>query len=153
MGAGITRARVISGAHAIVGAFFGAIALPEAVSVVGALAYAGNSVVAGAIGIGVVVAVVALSSRMGKAIRYRLRGPFLWLFLPAMIIACLTAANLLSPLHSWKLIGSALLFLVLLTLLNAPFDWASLPPRHPRTNRRGEDKQAGGALRPGELDK
>ena len=43
-----------------------------------------------------------------------------------MILACLVAANLLSPLERWEQVGPMLLFLGLLTLLNAPFDWASL---------------------------
>jgi hypothetical protein len=43
-----------------------------------------------------------------------------------MILACFAAADLLSPLKSWENAGPLLLFLGLLTLLNAPFDWASL---------------------------
>jgi hypothetical protein len=60
------------------------------------------------------------------AIKQRLQGVFLSLFLPAMILACLAAADLLSPLKTWEAVGPSLLFLGLLTLLNAPFDWASL---------------------------
>ena len=45
---------------------------------------------------------------------------------PVMVLACLDAAFLLSPLKIWELAGPLLLFLGLLTLLNAPFDWASL---------------------------
>jgi hypothetical protein len=47
------------------------------------------------------------------------------LFLPATILACLIAAEVLS-MGTWGLTGPLLLFLGLLTLLNAPFDWASL---------------------------
>jgi hypothetical protein len=44
-----------------------------------------------------------------------------------MILACLGAAHLLSPLNTWiRAVGPMLLFIGLLTLLNAPFDWASL---------------------------
>jgi hypothetical protein len=43
-----------------------------------------------------------------------------------MILACLAAADLLSHLETWGFAGPLLLFLGLLTLLNAPFDWASL---------------------------
>jgi hypothetical protein len=62
------------------------------------------------------------------AIKHRLQGVFLSLFLPAMVLACLAAADLLSHLDlaTWKFVGPLLLFLGLLTLLNAPFDWASL---------------------------
>jgi hypothetical protein len=43
-----------------------------------------------------------------------------------MILACLGLAVVLSPLKTWDSAGPFLLFLGLLTLLNAPFDWASL---------------------------
>jgi hypothetical protein len=44
-----------------------------------------------------------------------------------MIVACFSGANLLAPLDNWgEVVGPMLLFLGLLTLLNAPFDWASL---------------------------
>jgi hypothetical protein len=36
------------------------------------------------------------------------------------------AAHFLASLHTWDAVGPLLLFLVLLTLLNAPFDWACL---------------------------
>jgi hypothetical protein len=42
-----------------------------------------------------------------------------------MVLACYAAAALLSPLYTWRSSGP-FLFLGLLTLLNAPFDWASL---------------------------
>ena len=60
-------------------------------------------------------------------------GPFrdedmasLVLFLPVMILVCLDAAYLLAPLKIWEIVGPLLLFLGLLTLVNAPFNWASL---------------------------
>ena len=60
-------------------------------------------------------------------------GPFrdedmasLVLFLPVMILVCLDAAYLLAPLKIWGIVGPLLLFLGLLTLVNAPFNWASL---------------------------
>jgi hypothetical protein len=43
-----------------------------------------------------------------------------------MTVACLVAARFIAPLEVWKMTGPLLLFLVQLTLLNAPFDWASL---------------------------
>jgi hypothetical protein len=36
------------------------------------------------------------------------------------------AAEWLSPLAVWQMLGPLLLFLGLLTLLNAPFDWVSV---------------------------
>jgi hypothetical protein len=69
------------------------------------------------------VAVVLLGR---AAIRHRWRGLFLSLFLLAMIVACLALAAVPWPLRSWGIGGPLVLFLGLLTLLNAPFDWASL---------------------------
>jgi len=43
-----------------------------------------------------------------------------------MIIICLGVVPLLSPLKTWNFNGPLLLLLGLLTLINAPFDWASL---------------------------
>ncbi len=43
-----------------------------------------------------------------------------------MIGVCLAAAYGLAPLRLWSWLGPYLLFLGLLTLINAPFDWASL---------------------------
>lgn len=50
----------------------------------------------------------------------RWQGRFLALFVVAMILASLASADLLSPLEGWKAVGPLLLFLGLLTLLNAP---------------------------------
>ncbi len=43
-----------------------------------------------------------------------------------MIIIYLSAGYFLSSFQKWDVAGPLLLFLDLLTLLNAPFDWASL---------------------------
>jgi hypothetical protein len=51
---------------------------------------------------------------------------FLSFFVVAMILACFALARPLSSLELWHVTGPLLLFLGLLTLLNAPFDWASL---------------------------
>lgn len=53
-------------------------------------------------------------------------GHFLTLFTLIMIGVCLAAAYGLAPLRLWSWLGPYLLFLGLLTLINAPFDWASL---------------------------
>jgi hypothetical protein len=60
--------------------------------------------------------------------KYGWRGRFLALFVVAMILACLDAANLLASMEGWEKSGPLLLFLGLLTLLNAPFDIGTLPP-------------------------
>ena len=61
-----------------------------------------------------------------SAIQFHWHGFFLSFFLPAAILTCLVATDLLSHLETWELAGPLLLFVGLLTLLNAPFDWASL---------------------------
>lgn len=53
------------------------------------------------------------------------QGVVLSVFVVMMIMASVTAAKL-SPLPGWEVAGPMLLFLGLLTLLNAPFDWVSL---------------------------
>jgi hypothetical protein len=89
------------------------------------LAFAGLGAVAVAFGVAFagVGAVAALSA---LAIKHRLQGVFLSLFLPAMVLVCFAAAAFLSPLPAWDVVGPLLLFMGLLTLVNAPFDWASL---------------------------
>src|SRR5262249_58832436 len=103
----------------------GAVAVAFAVAVAVAVAGAGAFAVAvaGAVAGAVAVAVAILSD---IAIRNQRQGIFLALYLFAMIILCLGLVPLLSPLETWRLVGPLLLFLGLLTLINAPFDWASL---------------------------
>jgi hypothetical protein len=60
------------------------------------------------------------------AVAHHRQGLFLSLFLAAMSLVCPVAADFLSSWELWKPSGLLLLFLGLLTLLNAPFDWASL---------------------------
>jgi len=51
---------------------------------------------------------------------------FLVLFGLALIVACLSLAEVFSPFVSWLVVGPLLLFIVLFSLLSAPFDWFSL---------------------------
>jgi hypothetical protein len=77
-------------------------------------------------GIATLVLLIAFA-RVGRRATGRWwRGAFLSFFLLSMIISCLADASLLSSLKAWEEIGPTLLFLGLLTLLNAPFDWFSL---------------------------
>jgi hypothetical protein len=87
-----------------------------------AIAPVAGPVIAVAVTIALAAAGATVVLLMMKSIEHRLYGVFLSLFLPAMILACLAAAGLMSPLRDWKLSGPMLLFLGLLTLLNAPFD-------------------------------
>jgi hypothetical protein len=70
------------------------------------------------------VSVVALV--WDEAVKRQRLGVFLSLFLPVMILTCFLMVEMLSPLSNWRLFSPILLFLGLLTLLNAPCDWASL---------------------------
>jgi hypothetical protein len=110
----ITVTRAFTGASAVAVAFIFTLFASDAVGPgPGAIAVAGASAVAGA----------ALSLLV---IKHQLQGLFLWLFLPAMVLAYLACAAFLSPLKRWGVVGPLLLFPGLLTLLNAPFDWTSL---------------------------
>jgi hypothetical protein len=60
------------------------------------------------------------------AVQNRRQGVFLSLYLFSTIIVCLGTATLLSHFETWVFIGPVLLFLGLLTFINAPFDWLSL---------------------------
>jgi hypothetical protein len=60
------------------------------------------------------------------AIKHQALDVFLVFFIPAMIIACLAVVGLFAPLQTWRYTGPLLFFLGLLTLINAPFNWASL---------------------------
>ena len=129
VGAGAV-AFVGAGAGAVVVAFIvvGAFAFAVAVAFAGAGAVAGAAGGVAFLGAGAVAGAVGVVNDI--AIQHRRHGVFLALFLLALILVCLVGANLLAPLKPWEAItGPLLLFLGLLTLLNAPFDWASGPPK------------------------
>jgi hypothetical protein len=73
--------------------------------------------------IGALFGAIRRSSRTGA---YRWEGIFLSSIILALIFVCFGAASWLSSLEIWQILGPLLLFLGFLTLLNAPFDWASL---------------------------
>jgi hypothetical protein len=77
-------------------------------------------------GLAILTTVGALAIFIDIAIKHRRFGILLALLVPAAIGLCLGASYLLSSLQSWRSTGPGLLFLGLLTLINAPFDWASL---------------------------
>jgi hypothetical protein len=105
----------------------------------GMISVAGIIVIAMAIAIGsslalpvlagdlAILATAGVVATLGDvAMKYRRYGLFLTLVFPAMVTACLWSAQLLSPLERWPEAGALLLFNGLLTLINAPFVWASL---------------------------
>jgi hypothetical protein len=97
----------------------------------GALAfYVANGVTTPPIAVAALIAVAAAVSVVAlvwdEAVKRQRLGVFLSLFLPVMILTCFLMVEMLSPLSNWRLFSPILLFLGLLTLLNAPCDWASL---------------------------
>jgi hypothetical protein len=78
------------------------------------------------VGVAMPLLLLSIGRMSQRAVTRQWRGTFLSLFVPAMILTCFANAHLLSSLKAWEEIGPPLLFLGLLTLINAPFDWASL---------------------------
>jgi hypothetical protein len=128
-----------AGAVAVAVGFGGAVAVSFAIAIAGAgagftavfVAHAGiNPVVTALVFAGIVAGVFAVVMAVRWANNMSMRrgwqGLFLSVFLVIATLVCLVAARLLSsPLIS-EVGGPLLLFLGLLTLVNAPFDWASL---------------------------
>ncbi len=121
-GSGLT-AGLIARAATGAGVSAGFVAFAVATAFAGASASAGGFAtgVAGAVTSAFAVLVLGLI-----ATQYQRQAVFFWFFLPAMIMVCLAGAASLSRLEAWSTSGPILLFFGLLTLLNAPFDWASL---------------------------
>jgi hypothetical protein len=131
-------ADAFAGAFAVAGAFAGAVAIAfaGAVAFAGALAVAvadavavasaGAVTFAAAVAFAGVVAFAGAVAWLSDAARNQRQGGFLLSFFIVMSLGCLVAAHSLSSFPHWDRSGPLLLFLGLLTLLNAPFDWASL---------------------------
>ena len=94
-----------------------------AVSVSGSGAVAATSAVARVVAGDVALAVIVLSEYSKDRDRF---GLFLDLFSILMLLACFAAAWFLSPLAGWRAAGPLLAIFGLLTLVNAPFDWAAI---------------------------
>jgi hypothetical protein len=123
----VAVALAIAIAVAVAAAVAGAIAIAFAAVFAVAFAIVADVVFVVAIAIAIAFAIaVAIPWLSDIAVKHGWQGVFLSIFLFGMILVCPVAANLLSPLETWDVAGPLLLFLGLLTLLNAPFDWASL---------------------------
>lgn len=110
-----------AGAFAVAFAFAGA----AAVGVVGLRSVAAP--VAGPVATAAAFAGLAAVTWLFKlSVRYRWQGVFYFIFVTSMLSACLLVAVGVSSWQEWYLVGPCVLFLGLLTLLNAPFDWGSL---------------------------
>ena len=136
--------RLTTGAAAVTVATAGTLGVVAFVTSVGAVLFAGvcfngfpvaGSGVGGPVSFAVAFAVavvfigaivVATLWASTTAITRGWQGPFLAFFGALMVAGCLMSGRLLSSLGSWEVCGPLLLFIGLLTLLNAPFDWASL---------------------------
>ena len=89
-----------------------------------AIAFIGAVTVAtGIAGIGALLAAIR---RINVAGNHRWEGLFLAFVIVFLLLACLAAAKCLSAFGFWQVLGPLLLFLGVLTLLNAPFDWFSV---------------------------
>jgi hypothetical protein len=122
---GIAVVAAVARAGRVAGAMAVAVAIPVAIALAFGLGGAPQSTVA-------VAAAIAAASGLGIlllcaiAIKLEALGVFFLLFIPAAIVACLVGVGLLLPLTTWPHIGPLLLFQGLLTLINAPFNWASI---------------------------
>jgi hypothetical protein len=121
---GVAVAAAVAGSGRIGGPIAVAVAVPVALGLAFGLAGARRDTVA------FVAAAAAIFSTSflllaGLAIKHQSQGIYLLFFIPAMIVTCLALAPLL-PLQTWTYSGPLLLFLGLLPLINAPFNWASL---------------------------
>jgi hypothetical protein len=130
IGAGAVAFSVaVVGGVASAGRGAGAVAVAAAVPAVFGLAFglagASQSSVASVVGAAAAASISTLVLCV-FAIKHQAQGLFLLFFIPAMVLACLAAVKILSPLRTWPYTGPLLLFQGLLTLINAPFNWASI---------------------------
>jgi hypothetical protein len=109
----------------VAGAVAVAAAVPTALGLAFGLAGASQSAVASVVGAAAAASIGTLLL-CAFAIKHRAQGVFLLFYIPAMILFCLALVGALLPLRTWPYIGPLLLFQGLLTLINAPFNWASI---------------------------
>jgi hypothetical protein len=109
----------------VAGAVAVATAVPTVLGLAFGLAGASQSAVASVVGAAAAASIGTLLL-CAFAIKHQAQGVFLLFFIPAMILACLAVVGTLLPLRTWPYIGPLLLFQGLLTLINAPFNWASI---------------------------
>ena len=112
------------------GTVFGALLALVTGFIVPSIAFGGGLAlliaVAGAAVVVAIVMGVAVSRLSTRAIRRQRQGPFIAVWFSVVIPTCLGAAYFSSLSEIWQITGPLVLFLGLLSLLNAPFDWASL---------------------------
>ncbi|MGB7046229.1 MAG: hypothetical protein WBD65_15420, partial [Methylocella sp.] len=122
---GVAVVGAVARAGRVCGAIAVAAAIPTAFGLAFGFAGASQSTIASVVG----AAAAASSGTLllcAIAIKHQAQGVFLLFFIPAMILACLATVEILLPLGTWHYTGPLLLFQGLLTLINAPFNWASI---------------------------
>jgi hypothetical protein len=102
-----------------------AVAVPTVLGLAFGLAGASQSDVASVVGTAAIASIGTLLL-CAFAIKHQAQGVFLLFFIPAMILFCLALVGTLLPLRTWPYVGPLLLFQGLLTLINAPCNWASI---------------------------
>ena len=125
----LTGAVAVAVAHTLAGTGAGFIAVAGVISIAVAVAGAISISVTGAVALVVVFVVAAASTVLfiddstRPSNRY---GIFLGLWSVALLILCYALAAWLGGSVEWKLSAPLILFLGLLTLVNAPFDWLTI---------------------------
>jgi hypothetical protein len=110
---------------------FGALSAPATGLIVTSIAFGrglavGIAVVSAAVVSAAVVVNVAVARSSTLAIKRQRQGAFIAAWFAVIIPTCLGVAYFSTPDEAWQICGPLVLFLGLLSLLDAPFDWASL---------------------------
>jgi hypothetical protein len=112
------------------GTVFGAVSATVTPTIATSIAFSRGLAFAIAVASAVVVVAVAVGVVVARlstlAIRRQRQGAFIAAWFAIIVPTCLGAAYFSTPDEVWKMFGALVLFLGLLSLLNAPFDWASL---------------------------
>ena len=130
---GVAVAVALAGGGAVPGAVGVAFAFAVAFALAGAGAGVFAAAFAVAFGVAVPVAVavavavlVAIRAISDWSVKTGCQGAFLILFFLAATLAAFAGVYFLSSLQNWRGVGALLLIFVVLTLVNAPFDWSAV---------------------------
>ena len=108
------------------GTIFGALWTTVTVSIVTSISFGRGLAIGIAVASTAFVVLVAVTRLSTLAIRRQRLGAFIAAWFAVIIPICLGVAYLSTPDETWQITRPLVLFLGLLSLLNAPFDWASL---------------------------
>ena len=121
----VTATATATATAALVGAFTGAVAVALAVTAAVTVAVAVTVTGVGA-SASALAFLIAIKLVIDLAHRRGWHGPFLSLFTLFMLFICYASAWWLGGAAGWQQSGPPILFLGVLTLVNAPFDWLTL---------------------------